>query len=265
MCFLEGLDISTKERTEMKNFLATKINTTLDESVIVPTVKKTVWSPSAENFFCKGKEGMWYYDILQDDGTGTMSAGPTIYRELLKRAKKEIRIWDPYINEQDACLFKGLSANITVWILTCCLDERKLMGSNSDRTFEQDAFLRELQYVDNAVDGRLNFILHIASIVPKRVNQFLPRTKLRRNSQAIQRIMHDRFLFIDNEEVGNDHVYIVGSSLNYHSVEETGDVSDIASTLIYEVREPAERRILRESFNSFWGNASRSKFAVPLR
>ena len=249
----------------MQNLLAPQINTTVDESVIVPAGKKTVFSPSSKNFFCKGNEGMWYYDILQDDGTGTMSAGPTIYRELLKRAKKEIRIWDPYINEQDACLFKGLSANITVWILTCCLDERKLMGSNSDCTFEQDAFLRELQYVDNAVDGRLNFILHIASIVPKRVNQFLPRPKLRRNSQAIQRIMHDRFLFIDNEEVGNDHVYIVGSSLNYHSVEETGDVSDIASTLIYEVREPAERRILRESFNSFWGNASRSKFAVPLR
>lgn len=248
----------------MNSISSSSINTAVDEHIIPLSNMGYGFTPSPQNYFCKGKEGMWYYDILQDDGTDTVTAGPTIYRELLKRAQKEIRIWDPYLNEQDACLFKGLSANITIWILTCCFDEKDLMDANSNRTFKQDAFLRELRYLDDATSCGPNFILHLASIIPRRVKENLTRRHTRNNSKETQRIMHDRFLFIDSEVIGNDHVYIVGSSMNYHSVEANGDVSNIASTLIYEVREPEERRILRDSFNSFWGKGYRAKFTVSL-
>jgi len=63
---------------------------------------------------------------------------------------------------------------------------------------------------------------------------------------SAKKLPHDRFLFIDDR-------VIVGSSMEYHSVEENDDrINSIANTLIYEIKEEPNRKILRNDFKSFW-------------
>ena len=41
--------------------------------------------------YCKGDvNGMWYYDVLDDDGNGKLGHGPTIYKALLRNARSSI-------------------------------------------------------------------------------------------------------------------------------------------------------------------------------
>ncbi|MCI1751028.1 MAG: hypothetical protein LKI17_06880 [Megasphaera cerevisiae] len=180
---------------------------------------------SAEANFCEpGGEGMWYYDSFRKH-----SSGPTIYRELLQSATDKIWIWDSYLHRGDADLFRNISKMINIRILTSF--GRVPNTTNIPKEYQD--FVSAI----STMQQQYEFGLQLAFINLRNVGW-----------NSAKKLPHDRFLFIDNK------VYIVGSSMEYHSVERNDDIriKSIANTLIYEIKEESNRKILHNDFKSFW-------------
>ena len=180
-----------------------------------------------ENHFCKTPgPGLWFYDRLEQD-----ASGPTIYRYLLEQAESKIYIWDPYLTKADADLFSHIDADIDILILTCC-DVKQLSRG-----------YQEFKDAITIIQTTQNFNIKIAAIDKRNVNG-----KLRRPIGNKTKIPHDRFLFIDERRV-----FLVGSSLAYHSVENANfNSSEATTTMIYEIREQEHKDFLFHEFKSYW-------------
>lgn len=195
-------------------------------SLLRPQIQTNVGlgtSAESTTYFCEpGGEGLWYYDSFKKH-----LSGPTIYRELLQSATNRIWIWDSYLHKGDADLFSNISETINIRILTSFGK-----GKNTDIPRDYQEFFDAIRNMQQNCE----FGLQLAFINTRHIGW-----------NSAKKLPHDRFLFID------DRVYIVGSSMEYHSVEENDDrINSIANTLIYEIKEEPNRKILRNDFKSFW-------------
>ena len=199
--------------------------------VFKPTgmVSTVVSNVSKADFFCKtANQGFWYYDAME----GEKISGPTIYRYLVESAKNEVGVWDTYLNASDAVLFNTLSANINLRILTT-INQKGEPDQGYDNYYR---FLEEMKKIKK----NNGFSFSMMGIC-KSTHQML----------STARIPHDRFLFID------DRVFVVGSSLHYHSIEaDINRIGNIANTSITELTIDDNKKILKKDFESYWDKTS---------
>lgn len=178
--------------------------------------------PPTGNFHCKTVDnGFWYYDAMDD----SKISGPTIYRHLVESAQNDVGVWDPYLQGRDATIFDTLSPSICLRILTSINQK-----GEANKSYHQ--FLNEIE----TIQKNKGFSLQVMGIC---------RSTHQKASRA--RIPHDRFLFID------DRVFMIGSSLHYHSIEnDQAHLSDVANTAIVELQDDDNREIVRNDFESYW-------------
>ena len=175
--------------------------------------------------FSAGK-GMWYYDVFSKPGSG-----PTVYRTLLGLAERRIDVWDPYLHPSDAELFSDIPGKLDIRILTCFGATQGELD-NLEYKEEYKGFVENL----NLLQAEKKFGLKIAIINSIKCSQF-----------GKGKLPHDRFLFIDRE------AYLVGASLQYHSVEGNGQwLTTVKNTMICKVLESENRDILYQAFSNFW-------------
>lgn len=180
--------------------------------------------PSSTNYCKTNEKGFWYYDAMEEKRV----SGPTVYRELLESAHHNIDVWDSYLTKRDANLFNSIGARMKVRILTT-INQKGEVDKGYDNYFR---FLEEIKTIQ-ATNG---FSLIVMGIC---------RSSHQKLSSG--RIPHDRFLFVD------DRVFIVGSSLHYHSIEDDNEhVLDIANTTITELTLDENKKILKNDFESYW-------------
>ena len=198
----------------------------------------TISLPESSTFYCKtANKGFWYYDAMQEH----RSSGPTIYRKLIESAENEIGVWDTYLKMEDASLFNTLSSSVRLRVLT-------LINQKGELDNGGDNYHRFLEKIEKIQDSN-GFTLQVAGIC-KSTHQKL----------STARVPHDRFLFIDSR------VFIVGSSLYYHSIEnDNSHILNIANTSIVELQDEDNREILRNDFESYWDKTnSRYKYVYLL-
>lgn len=207
----------------------------------VPTVKTDdkarLGFSDTGNYHCKtAGSGFWFYDRLDNH-----ESGPTIYRALLEQAESKIYIWDPYLGADDVVLFDNLSAGIDIWILTCCDASRECRMGDNFKLFLSKMIIEQ---------NRKKYGLKIAAIDKSKIQKEL--RKKENQVRAGEKVPHDRFLFIDEKRV-----FLVGASLQYHSVENTGfGDRDVSTTTIYEIQEQEQRDFLLGEFKSYWNTDS---------
>ena len=205
--------------------VTTVITDTVTDIYAAPETTSTLSPYTVRNeFYCKAVgQGLWFYDRLEHS-----ESGPTIYRYLLEQAKNSIGIWDPFLHEQDAQLFRNISADIDIRVLSFC-DTTYIKPSHLSFKFSMAEMVK-----------KNHFDLKIAVI---------DRRKLQDAGICSygKSLPHDRFLFIDNR------AFIVGSSLQYHSPENTvEDGTSVSTTMIYEIQNPQQCRFLLHEFESYW-------------
>lgn len=155
-------------------------------------------------------------------------SGPTIYRQLIESAQRLIGVWDTYLQERDANLFNNISSKIELKILTT-VNQKGEEDRNIDNYYR---FLEKLKIIQEA-NG---FSLVMRGIC-----------KSSHQKKSTARIPHDRFLFVD------DRVFIVGSSLHYHSIEDDAEyIIDIANTTVTELFADENKEILKNDFDSYF-------------
>lgn len=179
--------------------------------------------------YCKtANRGFWYYDAMKE---GRVS-GPTIYRQLIESAQRLIGVWDTYLQERDANLFNNISSKIELKILTT-VNQKDEEDRNIDNYYR---FLEKLKKIQEANGFSL-------------IMQGICKSSHQKNSTA--RIPHDRFLFVD------DRVFIVGSSLHYHSIEDDAEhIIDVANTTVTELFADENKEILKNDFDSYFDKTS---------
>lgn len=184
----------------------------------------TTLSSGKEDHYCKtAGQGLWFFDRLEHN-----DSGPTIYRHLLEQAERCIRIWDPFLKDTDISLFQNIQADIDIRILTCY--------DSTQIKLQHQGFINEMTILQAAK----HFNVKIAAIDKHKLNS-------RGFHSYGPSIPHDRFLFIDNR------AFIVGSSLQYHSVENTRINTDsVSTTIIYEIQDPEQCNFLLNEFESYW-------------
>ena len=190
-------------------------------------------------YYIDTKHGMWFYDRLEE-----REHAPNIYKKLIDSAEERIYIWEPYLQERDAELFKDIPRNIEVKILTC-------FNVNNSKC-PHKGFIDKIKEYRNSN----NFSLYIATIEEQDINNKLNKGIARTEHKRIgKKLPHDRFLFID------DRVFYVGASLNYHSAPNADRVS---TTAIYEISEEENKSFLRQHYDSYWNNGKKSGFVINL-
>lgn len=218
----------------MADLLSPSVDTSVDtisataDTTTVGSVVPAVPGTTKVEFFCKtAGQGMWFYDRLEQNTTG-----PTIYRHLLEQAERYIRIWDTYLFRADADLFNNISADTDIWILSFC--DATNVRPGLQEFFDEMIILHSINH----------FGLKIAVI---------DKNKLYRHGITSygNSFPHDRFLFID------DRAFIVGSSLQYHSVENARFGKDaVSTTMIYEIKDTVQCTFLLNEYNSYWNTTS---------
>lgn len=152
----------------------------------------------------------------------------TIYRQLIESAQRLIGVLDTYLQERDANLFNNISSKIELKILTT-VNQKDEEDRNIDNYYR---FLEKLKKTQEA-----NGFLLVMRRICKSSHQ--------KNSTA--RIPHDRFLFVD------DRVFIVGSSLHYHSIEDDAEhIINVANTTVTELFADENKEILKTDFDSYF-------------
>lgn len=193
--------------------------------------------PSSTNYCKTENKGFWYYDAMEEK----RASGPTIYRKLVESARSNIDIWDTYLTKRDANLFNSIGSRIKVRILTT-INQKGEIDKGYDNYFR---FLEEIK----KIQAKNGFSLIVMGIC-----------KSSHQKLASARIPHDRFLFVD------DRVFIVGSSLHYHSVENDNEhVLGVANTTITELLLDENKNILKNDFESYLDKMnSRNKYVDIL-
>lgn len=195
---------------------------------VAVAVPETISSVAEDHYCLKGEE-FWFYDVMKKH-----QSGPTIYRYLLSLAEHEIWIWDPYLKDTDISLFDSIDEDVSIRILT-----------SDYKGNETDICSRQLQGFANGL--KVLLVRKNLDITLKFLNKNMLCWTNRTDSP------HDRYLFVD------DQVYMVGCSLQYHSVEGllsynfTGSGKwSIASTAVMKVTSEINKGILRNAFLELW-------------
>lgn len=192
--------------------------------------------PSSINYCRTEDKGFWYYDALD----GSKVSGPTIYRDLVESAENVIDIVDPYLREQDSTLFVNISSSVNIRILTSMhqTDRRNIICNRNN-------FVRSMKNIQLTK----GFGLKISAIDGSR-----------HSSASKSRNFHDRYLFID------DRVFLIGSSMHYHSIEGNANLLDgIANTSVTELFGPENKKLIKEVFEQYWDSRDiHSSYCINL-
>lgn len=160
--------------------------------------------------------------LRRNDANST--AVPRLYGNLIASATAKIKVWDPYIHDEDMKIFANLNYPVDITILTLCSLQRWT---------------------------------HKCSNVETKIKEFVPTEFLANTSFEMLYInkdrygadingawqFHDRFLMIDDSDF-----FIIGSSVAHH-------LSSMQSTGIMRIEYEEDKDVIRNAFNETYNVA----------
>lgn len=165
--------------------------------------------PKLGRLNCETATGLWYFDHFTET-----EHPPAVYKKFVEEAEKRIWVWDPYVREGDEILFKDVKKEVDVRVLTS--------GRFTANVPKQ---ITEFTHSLSHIQRKTKFILELR----------IYNTRDDEDKVAF----HDRYLFVD------DHVYSVGSSIQYHR-------RRISSTSIHQIIHADAKELIEKKFIDLW-------------
>jgi hypothetical protein len=166
--------------------------------------------PDVREFMgCLATSTVWYYDCEH-----FARRPPGVYSHLVSQASRLVRVWDPYVLDDDAVLFSSLRPSASLQVLTA-------------KGFNKGGLPRVASF-----EGALMRHGLLSGQVEVRCHNTLT---------GISDPIHDRYLFVDDHEI-----YKVGASLGYHRGQR------FPSHAIVRIDEPLGKSLLLNRFLRMW-------------